>query len=105
DQPIGGHVVGVIIESNSDKFEKGDVVTGQMEWKKYNTLSEKQLIKDRDKSVPAYLYLSTLGMPGQTEYQGLMQIGKSQKGETVDVSASSGTVGTLVRQIAKIQCA
>src|SRR5690625_4585892 len=74
DQPIGGHVVGVIIESNSDKFEKGDVVTGQMEWKKYNTLSAKQLIKVRDKSVPAYLYLSTLGMPGQTAY--LMYLNK-----------------------------
>ena len=103
DQPIGGHVVGVIIESNSDKFEKGDVVTGQMEWKKYNTLSAKQLIKVRDKSVPAYLYLSTLGMPGQTAYQGLMQIGKPQKGETVVVSAASGAVGSVVGQIAKIQ--
>src|SRR5699024_12519976 len=88
---------------NSDKFEKGDVVTSQMELKKYNTLSAKQLIQVRDKSVPAYLYLSTLGMSGQTAYHGLMQIGKPQKGETAVVSAASGAVGSVVGQIAKIQ--
>src|SRR5699024_1575783 len=103
DQPIGGQVVGVILETNSDKYGKRDIVTGQMGWKTYNTLSAKQLIKVRDKSVPAYLYLSTLGMPGQTAYQGLMQIGKPQKGETVVVSAASGAVGSVVGQIAKIQ--
>src|SRR5699024_5333934 len=92
DQPIGGHVVGIINESNSDKCEKGDIVTGQMPWKKYTTLPAKHLIIVRDKSVPAYRYLSVLGMPAQTAYQGLMQIGKPQKGETVVVSAASGAV-------------
>src|SRR5699024_2664480 len=87
----------------SDKHGQGDVVTGQMEWKKHNTLSAKQLIKVRHRTAPAYRYLRTLAMPGQSAYQGVMQIGKPQKGETIVVSAASGAVGSVVGQIAKIQ--
>ena len=47
--------------------------------------------------------LGTMGMPGQTAYFGLLEIGKPQAGETVFVSAAAGAVGSVVCQIAKIK--
>ncbi|MBJ6299049.1 zinc-binding dehydrogenase, partial [Staphylococcus aureus] len=48
-------------------------------------------------------YLSVLGMPGQTAYHGLLDIGQPKAGDTVVVSAASGAVGSVVGQIAKIK--
>ena len=47
--------------------------------------------------------LSVLGMPGQTAYHGLLDIGQPKAGDTVVVSAASGAVGSVVGQIAKIK--
>jgi NADPH-dependent curcumin reductase CurA len=41
-------------------------------------------------------------MPGMTAYFGLLERGKPLAGDTVFVSAASGTVGTTVGQIAKL---
>src|SRR5207245_3245518 len=46
--------------------------------------------------------LGVLGMPGFTAYGGLRVIGKPKSGETVVVAAASGSVGSLVGQLAKI---
>jgi NADPH-dependent curcumin reductase CurA len=48
-------------------------------------------------------HLSVLGTSGLTAYNGLLKVGKPKSGETVLVSAASGSVGSLVGQIAKIQ--
>lgn len=103
DEPLAGHVVGKVVESNADGFENGDVVTGALPWKKFNTVSNATVDKVPSTEVPLYLYLSTLGMPGHTAYGGLLNIGKPQEGETVVVSAASGAVGSVVGQIAKIK--
>ncbi len=103
NKPIESHIVGRIIESNNDSFDEGDVVTGVLPWKRFNTVSGNVVNKVPSTDVPLHLYLSTLGMPGQTAYGGLLNIGKPQKGETVVVSAASGAVGSVVSQIAKIK--
>ena len=46
---------------------------------------------------------SLLGTNGLTAYFGLLEVGQPQPGETVVVSAASGSVGHLVGQIAKLQ--
>lgn len=101
--PMGGHVVGKIGESNADGFKEGDYVKGIMGWQRYVTVSAENLSKIENTELPLHLYLSTLGMPGQTAYHGLLKIGKPEKGETVVVSAASGAVGSVVGQIAKIK--
>jgi len=103
DKPIESHIVGRVTESNNDGFAEGDVVTGVLPWKKFNIVSEDTVNKVPSTDVPLHLYLSTLGMPGQTAYGGLLNIGKPQEGETVVVSAASGAVGSVVGQIAKIK--
>ncbi|WP_411844207.1 NADP-dependent oxidoreductase [Salinicoccus sp. HZC-1] len=103
DAPFEGHIVGKVVESNHADFAEGDVVTGGLPWKKFNTVSSDAVNKVPSTEVPLHLYLSTLGMPGHTAYGGLLQIGKPEKGETVVVSAASGAVGSVVGQIAKIK--
>ncbi len=46
-------------------------------------------------------YVGALGMPGQTAYLGLLDIGEPQPGETVFVSAAAGAVGSVAGQVAK----
>ncbi|MEO6042482.1 MAG: NADP-dependent oxidoreductase, partial [Tepidiformaceae bacterium] len=43
------------------------------------------------------------GTNGLTAYFGLLEVGRPQPGETVVVSAAAGTVGHIVRQIAKLR--
>lgn len=103
DAPMGGHVIGKIEKSNADGFKEGEYVKGVMGWQRYVTLPVDGLSKISNTELPLHLYLSTLGMPGQTAYHGLLKIGKPEKGETVVVSAASGAVGSVVGQIAKIK--
>ncbi|ESW79432.1 2-alkenal reductase [Mesorhizobium sp. LSJC280B00] len=46
--------------------------------------------------------LGVLGMPGQTAYTGMLNIGRPKQGETLVVAAASGLVGSLVGQIGKL---
>ncbi|RIM20675.1 NADP-dependent oxidoreductase, partial [Staphylococcus cohnii] len=103
DEPLSGHVVGKVIASEADGFDKGDVVTGQFPWQKLSNVPAKHVIKVSNTDVPLHLYLSVLGMPGQTAYHGLLKIGQPKEGETVVVSAASGAVGSVVGQIAKLK--
>lgn len=102
-EPIVGFEVGKVIESNHADFKNGDIVVGMMPWQKYCTVKASEVRKVPDLDVPAYLFLGVLGMPGQTAYHGLLEIGKPKAGETVVVSAASGAVGSVVGQIAKIK--
>ena len=103
DKPMNGHVVGRVVESNIDGFVKDDIVTGTFPWQKIVNIKAKHAIKVSQTDIPLYLYLSVLGMTGQTAYHGLLKIGQPQEGETVVVSAASGAVGSVVGQIAKLK--
>lgn len=103
DEPLTSHIVAKVVQSQSDDYSEGDMVVGQMPWMKMINIAADKVNKITNTDVPLYLYLSVLGMPGQTGYQGLLNIGKPQEGETVVVSAASGAVGSVVGQIAKIK--
>jgi len=103
DEVITGGAVGEVIESKSDAFKPGDVVTGNLNWAEYTAAPEKAIRKVDPKVAPVSTHLGILGMPGITAYFGLLDIGKPQKGETVVVSGAAGAVGTVVGQIAKLK--
>lgn len=103
DKPIEGHVVGEVVESQDDALKEGDYVVGVLPWQRYVTVTTDRISKIENTDVPLHLYLSTLGMTGQTAYHGLLKIGQPKEGETVVVSAASGAVGSVVGQIAKIK--
>ena len=97
-----GEAVSEVIESNSNKFDKGDIVIGRTGWQTMPLVSDNIIEKVYNPDLPLGLALGTLGMPGRTAYIGMMNIGNPKKGETLVVSAASGAVGSVVGQIGKI---
>jgi hypothetical protein len=107
NEVIEGGVVAEVIESRSDAFRAGDVVTGLLGWQLYTAAKGDQAtvtsIRKVDTSLaPVTTALGILGMPGLTAYFGLREIGQPAPGETVVVSGAAGAVGTVVCQLAKI---
>ena len=99
---IKSAAVGEVIESKSEKFKTGDVVTGMFQWRLYDTAKADGLLKLIPGVSPSAA-LGVLGMPGLTAYFGLLDIGQPKEGETVVVSGAAGAVGMTVCQIAKIK--
>jgi NADPH-dependent curcumin reductase CurA len=100
--PLKGGIVGEVVESNSDRYDAGEFVTGDGEWADYSVLDAGEVAPvDPDvATLPAYL--GVLGMPGRTAYFGLLEVGAPQPGDTVVVSGAAGAVGSVVGQIAKL---
>ena len=102
-KPLSGGVVAKVIESKSGNFKSGDIITGNLPWRKKMIAAEKDIRKIDTAIAPASYYLGILGMTGLTAYFGLMHIGKPKAGETVVISGAAGAVGMAVGQIATIQ--
>lgn len=99
---VGG-TVSQVINSHNPAFAEGDLVMAYAGWQDYALSDGKDLIKlDSRITQPSYA-LGVLGMPGLTAYVGLLDIGQPQAGETVVLAASTGAVGSVVGQIAKLK--
>ncbi len=99
-----GATVGQIEQSNHADFAKGDFVLSYSGWQQYAVAKANAVRKiSKTDSISLSYYLGVLGMPGQTAYCALLDIGQPKAGETVVVSAASGAVGSVVGQIAKIK--
>ncbi|MBC7911075.1 MAG: NADP-dependent oxidoreductase, partial [Pyrinomonadaceae bacterium] len=103
NEVITGGAVGEVVESRSEAFAPGDIVTGYLGWQLYWVIKASELIKVDAKLAPVTTALGVLGMPGLTAYFGLLDIGQPKAGETVVVSGAAGAVGMAVCQIAKIK--
>lgn len=101
NQPIDGDGVGRVIESKSALLQKGDLVTGMLDWADYSTKEADSLQKIPDSTLALPTYLGPLGMTGMTAYFGLTDIGAPQENETVLISAAAGAVGMFVASVAK----
>ncbi len=103
DEVISGGVVGEVVESKSDKFSKGDIVTGMLGWQEYSAASDKEVRKVDPSLAPVTTALGILGLTGLTAYFGMLDIGNPKEGETVVVSGAAGAVGSVAGQIARIK--
>lgn len=103
NEPILSGVIGQVVESQSDLFQKGDIVLGSLGWQEYSIVKESAVRKINPNLAPISAYLSVVGMTGLTAYFGLLDIGKPKASETVVVSGAAGAVGSIVGQIAKIK--
>jgi len=92
--------IGEVVESNHADFNVGDRVMGMMGWQEYYAGDGKGLNKVTA-SLPDETILSVFALPGLTATQGLFDIGKPQKGETLIVTGAAGSVGSIVGQLAK----
>ncbi|OYR82669.1 NADP-dependent oxidoreductase, partial [Halorubrum sp. E3] len=98
---LKGGVVGEVVESESDAYAEGDLVTGEGRWADYATLDADDVAPVDPWVADPEAYLGVLGMPGRTAYFGLLEVGEPKPGDTVVVSGAAGAVGSVVGQIAK----
>jgi NADPH-dependent curcumin reductase len=102
DVMVGG-TVSEVVKSNHPKYAEGDLVSAFSGWQEYDTSDGRGLMKvDPRITRPSYA-LGVLGMPGLTAYVGLLDLGEPKPGETVVLAASTGAVGSVVGQIAKLK--
>ncbi|MEZ4674031.1 MAG: NADP-dependent oxidoreductase [Caldilineaceae bacterium] len=100
---LSGGAVGEVVQSQHPDFTEGMHLLHGMGWREYFLSDGKGLQKIDPLQAPVQSYLGVMGMPGQTAYFGLLDIGQPKAGETVFVSAAAGAVGSIVCQIAKLQ--
>lgn len=101
-----GGGIGVVVKSNSPRYQVGDHVLGLTGWQDYCLADEganAMSVLPADLPIPLSTMLGACGMTGITAYFGLLELGRPQPGETVLVSAAAGAVGSVVGQIARIQ--
>jgi len=104
---MSGGVIAEVVESRSDAFNPGEIVTGHLGWQLYAAINPKQAVESAIRKIdpriaPVTTALGVLGMPGLTAYFGFLDIGRPKSGETVVVSGAAGAVGTVVCQLARI---
>ena len=99
-----GESVGKVIESKSNKFKIGDLVTVHQGWQTLIRAkdSDPSIFKVPESKLQSSVFLGAVGMPGRTAYYGLNYVGKPKAGETLVVSAASGAVGSVVGQLGKL---
>ncbi len=99
---LKGGVVGEVVESHSEAYSEGDIVTGEGRWGEYSVLDADEVAPVDPSVADQPAYLGALGMPGRTAYFGLLEVGEPKPGDTVVVSGAAGAVGSVVGQIAKL---
>ncbi|KAI5480455.1 zinc-binding alcohol dehydrogenase [Pseudohyphozyma bogoriensis] len=97
-----GRIAAVGREVDSNKYKIGSWVSATVGWQEFAKMKAKEVIpiSVSANTSPSY-YLGALGMPGQTAYWGLLDVGKIQAGDIVVVSGAAGAVGSVACQIAK----
>lgn len=105
DQLIGADFAGVVIASNSRRFQKGDEVFGLNNAFKGGSYAEVIVAKENATALkPANLTFTeaaSLPLVGLTAWQGLVTEGKIEQGNRVLILGCTGGVGTAAVQIAK----
>lgn len=102
-EPLESGGIAEVVESKNSNFKKGDLVSGMLQWKKFQTVTGAGLNKVDKSIAPLSVFLGVLGLTGITAYLGLEKIGKLKAGETLLVSGAAGAVGSVVGQIGKIK--
>jgi len=94
---------GVVTESNLDRYEVGDVVTGFTNWQEWVLADDQHPFRAVPKGLGLDLatVMNVLGATGVTAYFGLIEVGEFRSGDVVLVSGAAGATGSVVGQIAK----
>ena len=98
-KPMEGAAIGKVLESNSFKFSRGDVVISDYGWRDHYIAEDSKLRQIKPINVPLQTYLGPLGFTGHTAYIGLFRIGELKANQTVLVSAAGGSVGSIVCEL------
>jgi NADPH-dependent curcumin reductase CurA len=96
--------IGQVVESAHPGFRPGEIVAGMGGYQDYQLARGEELTRlPWDGRTPLSTYMGLLSFIGVTAYQGMLEIGDPQPGETVVVSGAAGAVGSIAGQLAKIR--
>jgi NADPH-dependent curcumin reductase CurA len=103
DVMIGG-AVAEVVRSEVEGYAPGDLVVSDFDfgWQDYAVLEPAKLRRVDPTVAPPECWLDVLGLNGITAYFGLFAAAGMRAGDTVAVSAASGSVGQLVGQLTQI---
>ncbi|KAH8704579.1 hypothetical protein GQ44DRAFT_663840 [Phaeosphaeriaceae sp. PMI808] len=93
-----------VVESNVDSLKKGQLVLGSLGWSEYFIVNAKEvrpIQADEASGIRVTHFIGSLGGPGITAYNGLIDVARATANDTVVVSGAAGATGSMVVQIAK----
>jgi NADPH-dependent curcumin reductase CurA len=102
-----GPMVAEVVASDHPDYAVGDVVEGRAGWSEYWVIApDKSDYRGPPRKLnpalgPVSTALGALGGPGQTAYEGVVNVGRLKAGETIVISAAAGAVGSMAGQIAR----
>jgi NADPH-dependent curcumin reductase len=106
--PIGiGEVIrsggsGEVIESKSDRYQVGDIVSGLTGWQEYVIADEgMSSMSKMPEGIDLAGAMNVLGSTGVTAWVGMHEIGHVKPGDVVVVSGAAGATGSTAGQVAK----
>ncbi len=101
-QLMTGRGVGQVLESKLEGYKPGDIVIGELGWTEIGIADSRELRKVDPSLAPVSTAVGLLGMPGLSAYFALLDLGEPRAGDTVLVTAASGSVGSAAGQIARL---
>ncbi len=99
---LDGGAIGEVIESRSNEFRPGDIVTSNYGWREYFVAAPKDLHAVPRELQPLSVYLGALGMTGMTAWAGLNLV-EVKAGDVIYISGAAGAVGNVAGQLAKLR--
>lgn len=92
--------IGTVETSRNEDYLQGQCVMGMFGWTEL-AICNGQGATLLPEGIDREMALSVFALPGLTATQGLFNIGKPKKGETLLVTGAAGSVGSIVGQLAK----
>jgi hypothetical protein len=94
---------GVVVESQSPRYEVGDVVTGFTNWQEWvlADADHRFTVIPKGLGLDLATVMNVLGATGVTAYFGLLDVGGLVPGDVVLVSGAAGATGSVVGQVAR----
>ena len=100
-KPMEGSAVGEVVESRTEGFKPGDIVTSSLGWREY-FITDPQALHVVTQIQPLSVYLGLLGATGLTAWAGLNLV-DVKAGDTIFISGAAGAVGNVAGQLAKLR--
>jgi NADPH-dependent curcumin reductase CurA len=100
DGTIHGRLLAEVLESQASSLKPGDLIAGLGRWQEYEIFDARRVQYIDDGLTPPSLALGVLSGSGLTAWLGL-RVAELVAGETIFISAATGTVGSVAGQLAK----
>lgn len=98
------YAIAQVLESNIPSLPPGQLVMGSLGWTSHALVSAtdvRPIQADPTSGIRPTHFIGSLGGPGLTAYNGLIDVARATASDTVVVSGAAGATGSMVVQIAK----